>query len=151
MPFAKGGFGSSAGLVHESCWSNPMQMTGQVECNWGGASPSNYPALTAMPLNDMVTVLISLFFLLALPCLDRSSMYRSYPPIAASFWLVRSCTRHGCMYGVRRTALGLRCASCLSIQSAEYPQLVKSGAAGSSCGVGAVLAGPAEHLQHLTA
>lgn len=24
----------SAGQVHEVCWPNPMQMTGQVECKW---------------------------------------------------------------------------------------------------------------------
>jgi hypothetical protein len=24
--------------AHESCWSNPMQMTGQVECKWVGKS-----------------------------------------------------------------------------------------------------------------
>jgi hypothetical protein len=32
-------FGSfSAGHGHEACWSNPMQMTGQVECKWVGKS-----------------------------------------------------------------------------------------------------------------
>ncbi len=28
----------SADHAHESCWSNPMQMTGQVECKWVGKS-----------------------------------------------------------------------------------------------------------------
>jgi hypothetical protein len=23
---------------HEACWSNPMQMTGQIECKWVGKS-----------------------------------------------------------------------------------------------------------------
>ena len=36
---ANAAFGSfSAGRVHESCRSNPMQMTGQVECKWVGKS-----------------------------------------------------------------------------------------------------------------
>jgi hypothetical protein len=39
LPVATGSNGSfSAGHVHESCWSNPMQMTGQVECKWVGKS-----------------------------------------------------------------------------------------------------------------
>jgi hypothetical protein len=32
-------FGSfSNGHDHEACWSNPMQMIGQVECKWVGKS-----------------------------------------------------------------------------------------------------------------
>jgi hypothetical protein len=38
------GYGSfSAGQGHEVCWSNTMQMTGQVECNWVDKSV-HYPA-----------------------------------------------------------------------------------------------------------
>jgi len=28
----------SAGHVRETCWSNPLQMTGQAECKWVGKS-----------------------------------------------------------------------------------------------------------------
>jgi hypothetical protein len=39
LPFTKGGFGSfSARYCRGASWSNPMQMTGQVECKWVGKS-----------------------------------------------------------------------------------------------------------------
>lgn len=39
LPSSKGIFRSfSADNMHEPSWSNPMQMTGQVECKWMGKS-----------------------------------------------------------------------------------------------------------------
>ena len=44
MNVCKGSF--SAGHGHEACWSNPIQVTGQVECKWVGKSvqlPTGFP------------------------------------------------------------------------------------------------------------
>jgi len=42
----------SAGHAHESCWSNPMQMTGPVECKWVGKS-------VQLPSSAMIAVIFA--------------------------------------------------------------------------------------------